>query len=271
MTRFGLIGLAAALLSGCATLEKSISKPQVNLRDVQVVKMSMADAQLAFDFDVENPNPIGLSMQDLSYQLELANKTFSSGSLGQRLRIGANKKSRVTLPVTLVYGDVLDTVRALRGKDELEYRISGEAKFGLFAIPYSQTGSLPLPQLPDVSVQSLHVDRLSLTGAELAIGLKVNNTNRFPIRFNGLDYQLKLGDASVLNGKSTKPFAVEPNRTETLPLRLNLDYGQIAKVMRALQQGRSLPVGFNGNLKVPGATGEVTLPYKWRGDVPLSR
>ncbi len=272
MVRLGLVGsMMAALLSGCAMVKEHVKQPEVDLRDVQVVAMSLADVQLAFDLDVRNPNPVGISMQDLSYRLELANKTFSNGTLGERLRIGANQQSRITLPLTLRYSDVLDSLTDLGGKDELDYRISGEAKFGLFAIPYSQSGSIPVPRLPDVSVQSLRVNGLSLSGAQLAVGLKVNNTNRFPIRFNGLDYQIKLGDASVLNGESTQPFAVEPNRTETLPLSLNLDYGQIAGLTQVLKQGGSLPVAFTGNLKIPGATSEVTLPYQWSGDVPFRR
>ncbi|SCZ64095.1 LEA type 2 family protein [Thiohalomonas denitrificans] len=272
MGRLGLMGsMMAALLSGCAAVQEHVKQPQVDLRDVQVVAMSLADAQLAFDFDVRNPNPIGISMRDLSYRLELADKIFTSGSLGERLRIGANQQSRLTLPLTLRYSDVLDSLAELGRSDALEYRISGKADFGLFAIPYSQSGSVPLPRLPDVSVQSLRVENLSLSGAQLRVDLRMINTNRFPIRFNGLDYQVKLGDASVLNGESAQPFSLEPNRTGTLPLRLKLDYGQIANVTQAIREGRSLPVAFTGNLKVPGASGEVTLPYRWSGDVPLMR
>ncbi len=270
--RMGLVGFMAALvLSGCAVVKEYVKEPQVELRDVRVVSMSLADAQLAFDLDVHNPNPLGLSMQGLSYRLDLEDKTFFRGALDEQLRIGANDRSRVTLPFTLRYTDVLGSLSALGRNDALRYRISGEAKFGPFAIPYAKAGSLPLPRLPDVSVQSLRVDRLTLSGAQLALGLKVKNANRFPIRFNGLDYQLKLGEASVLNGRSTEPLSVKPDRSGTLRLRLTLDYGQIANVMQALQQARSLPVAFSGHLKVPGARDEVTLPYQWRGEVPLFR
>lgn len=269
---FGLIGLAAtALLGGCAAVKDYVKEPQVDLRDVRVTAMSLADATVAFDLDVTNPNPMGVSMKGLSYQLQLENETLFRGSLEERLRIGANETSRLSLPFTLSYKDVMGSVQALRGNKEIKYRISGDANFGLIAVPYEHTGTLPVPSLPQVSLQSLNVKNLSFTGADLELGLKVKNANNFPIRFNGLDYQLKLGGASVMKGQSRQAFSVDRNQAGTLRLPISLDYGRVAELAQALRQGSSLPVAFSGNVKVPGAKEDITLPYNWNGNVPLFR
>lgn len=268
----GVIGiLTAALLGGCAAVKDYVKEPQVDLRDVRVTDMSLADATLAFDLDVRNPNPLGISMQGLSYKLELEDKTFFEGSHDDGLRIGANDKSRLTIPVKLGYKEVLGSIDALRGNKDVKYRISGKAKFGPFAVPYEHVGTLPVPQLPEVSLDSLRVEKVTFSGAQLALGLRVKNANRFPIRFNGLDYRLKLGDASVLKGQSSQTFSVDPNRSGTLRLPVSLDYGQMAGLVQTLRQGSSLPVAFSGNVKVPGGKGDITLPYNWNGNVPLFR
>jgi LEA14-like dessication related protein len=263
--------VAAAVLGGCAAMKDYVKEPEVDLQDVRVTDMSLADATLAFDLDITNPNPLGISMQGLSYKLELEDKTFFEGSRDEGLRIGAHDKSRLTIPIKLGYKDVLGTFDALRGNKDVKYRISGNAKFGPFSIPYEQMGTVPVPQLPDVSLQSLRVEKVTFSGAQLALGLRVKNANRFPIRFNGLDYSLKLGDASVLNGKSRQAFSVDPNGTGTLRLPISLDYGQMAGLVNTLRQGSSMPVTFNGNVKVPSGNGDIALPYNWKGNVPLFR
>ncbi len=262
--------LAAALLSGCAALEKRVEQPQVKLNDVRVVAASLADAQLAFDLEVYNPNPLSLLLQGLSYELQLEDKSLLSGELGDRLRIGAGGRSRVTLPFTLRYAEVLGSLAALGRNEAIDYRLSGKADFGLFAIPYAKAGTLPLPRLPEVSVQSLRVERLTATGAQLALGLKVNNANGFSVRFSGFDYRLNLGEASVLQGESANPLSVQANQAGIVQVRLAVDFRQVAELARALQ-GRSLPIAFSGQLKLPEAGEEVSLPYHWQGEVPLLR
>lgn len=267
-----LVGLVAlATLSSCATLEKQIKAPEVSISDARIVNMSLADVQLAFDFDVRNPNPIGLSMHGLSYDLAIQDRPLFHGTMTSRLQIGANKTSHLTLPFTLRYEDVLGTLLALRDNNELRYKISGQANLGIVKVPYSHAGSVSLPTLPDVSVQSLRISKLTLTGAELALGVKVNNANGFPVRFNGISYDLKLADASLLRGQSTQPLSVDAHGNGTLMLSMAVDYAQIGSVAQKLRSANSLPVELDSQVKVPGLKGDVVLPYRWKGDVPLVR
>lgn len=269
-SRWILAGVVSvALISSCATLEKQVKKPEVSISDVHVVGMSLSDAQLAFDLDVKNPNPFGLSMQGLSYRLALQDKPLFNGALTDKLQIGANGMSRITLPFTLRYEDVLGTLNALRGNSELRYQLSGQADLGLIKLPYSKTGSFSLPKLPDVSVQSLRVNRFTLTGVELALGLRVNNANGFPVRFNGINYDLKLADATLLRGQSTQPLSVDAHGNQTMMLNMAVDYTQIGSIAQKLRGANSLPIEFVSQVKVPGPKGDVVVPYNWKGDAPL--
>lgn len=259
------------MLGGCATLEQQIKQPEVSLGDVRITSVSLADAQLAFDLDVKNPNPVGVSMKGLSYKLQLQDKSLFDGALTERLRVGANDTSRVTLPFTLRYEDIYGTLLALRDNKELRYQLSGEADFGLIRLPYSKSGSLALPSLPDISVESLRINKLGLSGVDLSLALKVANGNSFPIRLNGLDYNLKLADASLINGSSAAPLAVEANKSGQLLLNMSLNYAQIGSLLQSLRSSSSLPIEFNSQMKVPGLKGETLLPYDWKGQVPLFR
>ncbi len=269
--RFGFfVALLAAALGGCAVVKEHVKEPQVNLRDVRVTAMSLTGATLAFDLDVRNPNPLGISMQGFTYRLDLGGETLLKGTEDRKLHVGANRTSQVTVPLSLEFDKVYKLLASLKGKDTVQYHVSGDAKFGLFSVPYDKTGTLPLPQLPEVSLQGVRVQQLTMSGAQLALDLRVKNANRFPIRFSGLDYQLKLGDAPLVQGQSSQAFAVEPNQSGTLRLPINISYSRMADLTHALQGG-SLPVSVTGSIKIPAGDRSVTVPYSWSGTVPLAR
>lgn len=273
-SRRSLLAVSASLLlvlGGCATLDKQFKQPEVTLGDARMTAMSLADAQLAFDVDVKNPNPIGLSMKGLSYKLQLQDKQLFDGALAERLQIGANGSSRVTLPFTLRYEDIFGSLLALRDNKELRYQISGVADFGLLRLPYAKSGILAMPKLPDISIESLRINKLGVNGVDLALALKVGNANSFPIRLDGVDYNLKLADASLIKGSSSAPLSVGANKNGQMLLNMSLNYAQIGTLLQTLRSSSSMPIEFNSQMKLPGLKGETLLPYDWKGQVPLFR
>lgn len=272
MATFKYAGLAGlVLLAGCATLEKQVKQPEVKLSKAHITAMSLADMQVAFDVDVKNPSPVGLSMKGLSYTLQVQGNQLFDGALSERLQIGANDTSRVVLPFTLRYEDIFGTLLALRDHKELRYQVSGEADFGLLRLPYSKQGTLALPKLPAISVESLRINKLGLSGADLSLALQVGNDNSFPIRLDGLDYNLKLADANLFKGSSTAPLSVAANKQSPLLLNMSLNYAQLGSLLQTLRSASSMPIEFNSQMKVPGVQGSTSLPYSWKGEVPLFR
>jgi len=271
LSRWAVAASLSLVLGGCATMQNQIKQPEVSLSDAHINSISLADVQLAFDLDVKNPNPMGVSMKGLSYKLQLQDKKLFDGALSERLHIGANDTSRVTLPFTLRYEDIYGSLLALRDNKELRYEISGMADFGLIRLPYSKSGVLSLPKLPDISIESIRINKLGFTGAELAVALNVGNDNSFPIRLNGLDYNLKLADASLIKGSSAAPLSVDANKKGQMVLNMSLNYAQIGSLLQTLRSSSSMPVEFNSQMKLPGLKGETQLPYEWKGEVPLFR
>lgn len=263
--------LIMGLVGGCAMLERHVKQPEVSVGNLRVLGMSLTDAQVAIDLEVDNPNPFGLSMKGLSYRLALQDKPLFTGIVTERVQVNANDSSRVTLPFTVRFEDALGTLRGLAQFKELRYELSGKADFGLISLPYSRTGSFALPRLPDIAVRHLRVERIGLAGMELALGLEVENINDFTVRFAGLSYDLRLADAPVLRGESSQALSVGPNGRGILNLKLNLDYGQLGAVAKRLGSARSLPVEFNSRLTATGKVDEAVIPYRWQGSVPLLR
>lgn len=265
------LALVLLALSGCAALQQQIKPPELSLSQARITAMSLADAALAFDVDVHNPNPIGVSMRGLSYSLQIQDRPLVKGALDRRLEIAAGERSRVSLPFVLRYEDIFGTLVALRDNRELHYTISGEADFGLIRLPYSKSGTFALPALPDIRLEKLRVERLGLSGVDLTLALSVGNDNDFPIRLDGLDYQLKLAGSALLRGETVAPLSIAPHQQGRLELRLSLQYAQLGALLNTLRSASAMPVEFSSRMRLPGLHGATELPYSWKGSVPLFR
>lgn len=263
-----LLSAMALLLSACATLQEVVKEPKVSVQDVRVKAVSLSDMQLDFDLGVENPNPVGISLKGFTYQLDVEEQSLLSGERKQRIKVGANKQSTVTLPLKLVYQEMAGGLKTLVERDAIHYSLNGKLDFGLFRLPYSKSGRLKLPSLPDIRIERVELDRLSLSGINILLSLMIENDNDFPLLLDGIDYGLKLDDTTVARGKSLGSLVLEPGQSDRLDIGLSLGYGELGNMIEMLRNQSSIPVSFDGQMRLPEGG---SLPLDWQGDVNIAR
>ena len=259
------------MLAGCATLKEQFREPSIAVKDLQVRSVSLADMQLDFILGIDNPNPMAIAMNGLSYRLELEDRPLFEGKTRDRVKVAANGSSRISLPFTLAYEDILGGFDALANKKSLNYTLSGKVDLGLFSLPYSRSGELSLPSLPAVQISRLRVDRFDLDGVALRLGVTVSNSNNFPLTLSGLSGGIKIADATLVEGQSLGKMAIGAQQQDEVELVLKLGYRQLGGVLDALRRADTLPLSFDGAFTVPARSGERQVPLHWSGDVAVSR
>jgi LEA14-like dessication related protein len=269
--RFISLLAAGVLLQGCAALKEQIKEPQVSIQSVQLREASLSEAQLDFLLNIDNPNPLGIAMQGLSYNLKLDSKQLFDGRSGERVQVPANGSATVALPFVVDYEELLGGLGALRNTRSVAYELSGEVDLGLLSLPYRKQGKITLPRLPQVQVERLEVSGFSLSGVALVLGLSVSNGNDFPLRLSAFDGAVRLAGVPLVEGRSLGALDIGAGQRDSVELALNVAYSKLGEVIDVLRQGDSLPVDFNGTMRVPGLSGEHAVPVSWRGDVPISR
>ncbi|HEY9149084.1 MAG TPA: LEA type 2 family protein [Gammaproteobacteria bacterium] len=268
VSRTLLVSASLLLLGACAALQEVVKEPKVSVEDMLIKGVSFSDMQLDFVLGVENPNPVGISLSGLSYNLDVEGKSLVAGESRERLKVAANGNGRMTLPLSLKYEEVFGGLEAMFKQETIRYNLSGDLDFGLFRLPYSKQGVIELPSLPEVSIEKVAIDRMTLSGLDIGVALKLNNSNRFPIKLDGLDYGLKLGGTTVASGKSLGPISLPAGESGTMNFGLSLGYGELAGVIDTLRNSSRIPVAFDGKLQLPGAE---SVPLQWQGDVGISR
>lgn len=146
---------AILVLGGCASLpENLVAKPEVKLRDVQVVGLGFKNQTFLLSFDIHNPNPYPLPVNHVSYGIKLDGQRFASGKTDSKISVPAGGDTQFAISVEL---DLLQTAPSLLSI--VREGVRGE-------IPYELEGQLgiDLPLTPSVSYRSDGAIRLDSGG-----------------------------------------------------------------------------------------------------------
>jgi LEA14-like dessication related protein len=146
-----VILLTVGVLGACSALpENVISKPEVKLRDVQVIGLGFQNQTFLLSFDISNPNPFPLPVNHVSYGVRLDGQRFASGKTASDVSVPAGGESRFAISVEL---DLLSTAPQLLSiirdgtRREIPYQLDGQLGIDIPMTPpvtYRTEGSVRL-------------------------------------------------------------------------------------------------------------------------------
>ena len=171
------LALCSAVLCGCSLLQTVAQRrePTLSFTDASLSDVTLAGATVNLTFTVENPNPVGISLAESDYKLSVAGKQLVAGKPPAGLQIPASGSAEVTLPAQVRFADLGESVAAVLRQNEVPYRAEGHigvsTPLGIIPLAFAKDGTLPLPRIPSVTVQSPRIASLSLTQATLEVPL----------------------------------------------------------------------------------------------------
>jgi LEA14-like dessication related protein len=277
------ITLIMSALTGCETVGKlteGIEKPRAEVVKANLTELSFESIAFLFDVKVTNPNPIGIKMHGFDYEFLIEEATFVKGEYDKKLEIEANGDSIIQIPVEFLFVDLFESVGHLLNRDETHYQLTVGFVFKLpiidrVRIAATKRGTFPVVRLPDVAVRSLHLDRLTLTGADLVLTLELGNPNAFLLVFDSLRYEFEINGASWASGLMQEKVEVVEGGSALMeiPISLNLlSMGQT--VYRLLRDESDLEYALGVNLNVGTSIPvfqRVDLSFDRAGGIRLSR
>ena len=140
-----LVVLGLFLLGSCAP---SLIKPDLSLQEIELTGVSFSSMDLAFIVKVKNPNPVGVKIEKLIYQLDLNEVSLGSGELSAPLLIKASGSETVTLPFSTSFNGISNLVKMILGENELRYQLRGKAVLSKFwkkeEFPFDSKGVVPM-------------------------------------------------------------------------------------------------------------------------------
>lgn len=263
-----IIILISLSLMACSALEKHVRKPTVTLGETELSSVSLQTANLVFNVNIHNPNPIGLPLKGLSYEIIVDNKSVAGGQDTQSPRIPAKNSANLALPLALHFKQIYGSLRNLSKHKKLNYRLQGSLDFGFFTIPLRHTGSIDLPSLPKVKLAQVKITKFSLSSVRLKLRVKVNNPNRFPLKLGGMQYNVKFSNRSLISGSSPTALNISPSGSGHYDVHVKLGLATLGSLANRMRKGDSMPIELSGNWLGLGAK---DAPLSWKGILPILR
>ena len=140
--------LLITLLAGCAAIGARIETPDIAVTSLRLVEAGLLEQRFDVRLRVNNPNPVPLPLQGLSYRLLVSGIEIGSGVARPDRRLEAYGETEVAVSLntgTLAITDLLSRWRKDRG-EAIDYRIEGRVDLGMPApdLSFAREGSVPL-------------------------------------------------------------------------------------------------------------------------------
>lgn len=271
--RVALLGVILVSLGACAGMGKIVQEPRLRFQRATPTAFSLGGARFDFDFDVYNPNPLGLRLSQVTYRLTIDRHPLVSGAIDEGLSLPARGSTPLRIPLSLNFKDLLAAAGDIGDRPNLPYQLSGKAFVGPLAIPYTVKGDLELPRLPKIELTGVKVRDLSLSGARLACQVRITNRNTMPLELGRLAYQLQLGEVSVATGETGSLTPLEANGANTLTLDTRIRFKEVGRSLLKLLKGDGTTAyTLRGSFRqrLPGG-GDHLVPFSFSGRTPLIR
>jgi hypothetical protein len=133
-------GLAVLLLPGCAAVQQAlnIENPRYAIRDIRprldvAIPLSASSVDIDFNLEVDNPNSVGLRLDQLDFNLFINDSRVLDSTSRQDIRIPANGTGDVQLRTRIGYQQVrslwTEIVDIVSGRQRAKYELRGNAYY----------------------------------------------------------------------------------------------------------------------------------------------
>ncbi|HYO52298.1 LEA type 2 family protein [Archangium sp.] len=252
-----LLALASlTLLAGCASLQsmlkKAFKQPRLTFKSARLSQASLADATIDLVYQLENPNPLGLSLASVDYAFFVEDKQVVAGTPAKGINIAANGSSELVFPANVKFADIVSVVQTFLNKDSARYKAQGtlgvQTPLGVLRFPLEHEGTFEVPKIPQVQFESPRISNVTLQGATVEFPLTVKNRNSFPLPVSGISGALKVAGSNVGDLSTGDLGLIEPGSTRQLTLPLKINFLSAAAAANALRSGGNAQVKLDGRL-----------------------
>ena len=263
----------------CATLnsilnQMNVQKPTVEITNAKISNLSFDDLDLLFDIQINNPNSVGINLAGFDYDLLINENSFISGNQPDKLEIAANNQNSIQLPVKLKFVDIYNTFADLKKNNNSKYQIKCGLNFNLpvlgeTRIPISKSGDIPLLKLPSISFNSVKLDNINFSGADLMLEVKFKNPNSFSMLIDQMNYNFQVNGNKWLSGKANQKTSTNQNGESIIQIPVSLDFLQMgSSLFQLISGGKNLNYNFTGNLDIKNShplLQQLSLPFNQAG------
>lgn len=264
--RAGVLAMMLAvisLVSGCGVL----GKPSANIVDAKLTDLTLEGVTVALKVDVKNPYPIAVPLTNVEYALSSKQASILTGAMTNPGSIPARGSKTLDVPLRVKFADVLAAVEGLKLGAVVPYAVNMNFNLDVpggekLSLPLKKEGELPIPNVPDVRVNEVRWDEMSVLSAKGLIKLDVTNTNEFDVGLSKFAYAMSVGGTKVVSGSLSDAASLSPGETRTLEIPVKISPASLGLAVVNMLKSNKPSYEIVGDLGLRTRFGNFELPTK---------
>jgi LEA14-like dessication related protein len=244
---FALTAAAALFTLGCRSFQSVLQEPVLSIKSVELAGIDVKGIDMMVQVNVDNPNAFGIPLPRLEWELLINENSFISGEVqGGDRSVKARGSTVVAVPLSVGYTDLYNSFLSLKNSGEAAYTLALALSFPLpvlaektFHLEFS--GSLPLPRLPKIAVESFDLVRADFNGVAMSCRVKVENPNAFDLPFPALDWEYSVNAVPLLKSGAADTRAVPAGGSASVEINLDMSYAELFSAVQSLTSRSTAP------------------------------
>ena len=240
----------------CDFLFGNVKEPEVSLESVDLIGIDWNGVDLRCTVNVENPNSFVIPFPDTKWVFYLDNKYLLSVDIEkdkvddsqtvkkqvgyESLVINAGESVPIKFDVNFNFLKIFQTLKDLKGKDKVDYKIELEIYIPLNAldtvipIKIEIKDEIEMLKAPTLKPIKFDTPKIDLSGIKFATSFDFVNTNSFPLPAPTLNYSYKVSTNSStstpVNG-GIPSTEIAPNTTTAIPHSMEVSSVQVGSAL----------------------------------------
>jgi len=240
-------------------------KPTADVTAIHIPKINLKMIEFVVDVLVTNPNRIPIPLIDINYLIESDGRKLVSGLIPDSGTIPAHGSETVKIPVTLIYDDIKSTYNDIKPGSIIPYKVKVDLMvdvpiFGRITLPLEKTGNIPVPYKPDIDVDRIKFEKLTLEETVAVLHLSLEHKNDFDLGLNVLEYEFWLSDVSIGSAELTKSTKLEKNGITRMKIPISFRPRDFGSAFWDVIRGSGTGYTMKGNIDVDTPFGPMKLP-----------
>jgi LEA14-like dessication related protein len=252
----------------------SWGKPDADIAGFNIPVLNTKRAEIIIDVLITNPNPIPIPLVDMIYEISSDGRMLCSGTIPDAGTVHAHGKETVKIPLTLIYKDIVDTFDDIEPGQILPYLakvtlLVDVPVIGRVTIPLEKEGEIPIPHKPDVDLDKIDWDHLSLEETSATLHLTLKNMNKFDIGINSFEYDLQIADVSIGKASLKESTEVKGEGEGHLQVPITFRPKDFGGALWDIMRGRGTGYTMVGAINVDTPFGPMHLPFSKTSETTL--
>jgi LEA14-like dessication related protein len=145
----------------------------------------------------------------------------------------------------------------------------GRRERGKLALAF--TGDFPIFWKPELELVQLHVNTLTIGGADLKFDVKFKNRNGFDLLVNSIGYTLTLAGYKIEEGSIPGDKNIDKQGDKLFSLPMLFNFFDVGREVHDVLDKPSTQCVFSGEMAVQTVWGRLTIPFEEQKLLPISR